>query len=341
MSLAISRRGILAGTGALIVSFSSVARMIAQEGTQKPPLPGSLKDSPFLDSWIRIDSSGQITIFTGKCEIGQGIKTAFLQIAAEQLDVPVASLRLVTADTSRTPNEGFTSGSQSMQNSGTAILHAAAQARTALIAEAARRLDLPADQLTTEDATVIAADGRKLGYGALVADQFLHIDARPQSRLKEPASFKAMGKPIGRVDIPAKVTGGEAYVHDFRPAGLVHARVVRPPSYAASLTSVDIGRIMRLPGVLKVVRNGNFLAVVAEHEFQAIKAMRALAASHAGTKSRPCLIILTCRRQSWRCRHRTRRSWIVAARMRISSRDWKQPTRGPIRPTDQSDRRAP
>src|SRR5204863_10156533 len=184
-------------------------------GAQKPPRPGTLKDSPFLDSWIRIDSSGRITVFTGKCELGQGIKTALLQIAAEQLDVPIASLRLVTADTGQTANEGFTSGSQSMQNSGTAILHAAAQARAALIAEAARRLDVPADRLTTEDGMVKAADGRKLEYGALVADQFLHIEAQSQSTLKDPGSYKYMGNTIGRVDITAKVTGGEAYVHDF------------------------------------------------------------------------------------------------------------------------------
>ena len=96
-----------------------------------------------LDSWIRIDADGTITVFTGKAELGQGIKTAFLQIAAEELDVPFASLKVVTADTGRTANEGYTAGSHSMQDSGTAILNAAAQVRALLVAEAARRLDLP------------------------------------------------------------------------------------------------------------------------------------------------------------------------------------------------------
>src|SRR5216684_5102410 len=130
----LSRRHVLAGTGALIVGFSSMSRLLAQQAApavdQKPsppPLPGSLKGSPFLDSWIRVDADGAITVFTGKAELGQGIKTAFQQIAAEELDVPFASLKVITADTSRTVNEGYTSGSHSMQDSGTAIQYAAAQ----------------------------------------------------------------------------------------------------------------------------------------------------------------------------------------------------------------------
>ena len=146
----ISRRRVLAGTGALIVSFST-RRLLGARGARsgqatpaKPPLPGSLKENPFLNSWIRMEADGNITVFTGKAELGQGIKTALLQVAAEQLDVPMAALKIVTADTSRTANEGFTAGSHSMQDSGTAIMHAAAQVRAILLAEAARRLGLPA-----------------------------------------------------------------------------------------------------------------------------------------------------------------------------------------------------
>ena len=116
-----------------------------------------------LDSWIRIDADGAITVFTGKAELGQGFKTAFQQIAAEELDVPFGSLKVITADTSLTANEGYTAGSHSMQDSGTAIQHAAAQARALLVAEAARRLDLPSESLGTENGTVIAPDGRRLG----------------------------------------------------------------------------------------------------------------------------------------------------------------------------------
>ena len=155
-----NRRQVLAGGGALVVSFSlsdAFAQENAAAGAPKPP--GSLATSPYLDAWIRIDADG-ITAFTGKAELGQGFKTAFQQIAAEELDVPFKSLTVVTADTRRTANEGYTSGSHSMQDSGTAIQYAAAQARELLVAEAATRLDLAAENLRTENGAVIAPDGR-------------------------------------------------------------------------------------------------------------------------------------------------------------------------------------
>jgi CO/xanthine dehydrogenase Mo-binding subunit len=279
----LDRRRVLAGSGALIVSFSlgdAFAQAPAAPVAAPPPnLPGSLKGAPFLDSWIRIDADGSITVFTGKAELGQGAKTAFQQIAAEELDVAFEALKLVTADTSRTANEGYTSGSQSMQNSGTAILNAAAQVRAILVTEAARRLDLGEENLRTENGAVIAPDGRRLAYGDLVGVDMLRVQAQPKSKLKDPAAFKVMGTPVPRVDIPAKVTGGAAYVQDMRLPGMVHARIVRPPSYGAQLTDLDTSAVEKLPGVLKVVRDGNFLAVVATKQFQAIKAMAALSAA--------------------------------------------------------------
>jgi nicotinate dehydrogenase subunit B len=273
------RRQVLAGGGALIVSFSlsdAFAQELAAAGAPKPP--GSLATSPYLDAWIRIDADG-ITAFTGKAELGQGFKTAFQQIAAEELDVPFEAIKVVTADTGRTANEGYTAGSHSMQDSGTAILHAAAQVRALLIAEAARRLDLPTENLRTENGSVVAPNGQRLGYGDLVAGDMLHVQAEVKSNLKDPATYKVMGQPVPRVDIPAKVTGGAAYVQDMRLPGMVHARLVRPPSYGAQLSECDASSVEKLPGVVKVVRNGNFLAVVAKKEFQAIKAMRALLAA--------------------------------------------------------------
>ena len=279
----LDRRQVLAGGGALIVSFSLSDAFAQDQATSVAAHPpkwiGSLKDTPFLDSWVRIDADGGITVFTGKAELGQGFKTAFQQIAAEELDVPFKSLTVVTADTGRTANEGYTAGSHSMQDSGTAILNAAAQARELLIAEAARRLDLPAENLRTENGAVIAPDGQRLSYGDLVAGGMLHVQAQPQSRLKDPATYTVVGQPVPRVDIPAKVTGGAAYVQDMRLPGMVHARVVRPPSYGAQLTDCDASAIEAMPGVVKVIRSGNFLAVAAKKEFQAIKAMRALTAA--------------------------------------------------------------
>jgi nicotinate dehydrogenase subunit B len=279
-SVNLDRRRVLAGGGALIVSFSLSGALAQQQDAPAVPAPsppGSLKNSPYLDAWIRIDANGKIEVFTGKAEIGQGFKTAFQQIAAEELDVAFESLKVTTADTRLTANEGYTSGSNSMKDSGTAILNAAAQARELLMAEAANRLGLSIDNLRTEEGAVIAPDGRRLSYGELVRDGMLHVQAQPKSKLKDPATFKIIGQPVPRVDIPAKVTGGPAYVQDMRLPGMVHARIVRPPSYGARLIECDTDAIEKLPGVVKVVRDGNFLAVVAEKEFQSVKAMNALA----------------------------------------------------------------
>ena len=284
----ISRRAVLAGSGALILSFSSAGRLLAQNDAPSqaapppaasPPLPGSLKKTPYLDSWIRIDADGAITVFTGKAELGQGIKTALMQIAAEQLDVAFDRIKLITADTALTPNEGYTAGRHSMQDSGTAIMNAAAQVRQLLVAEAAMRAGMPPAQMKTQDAAVIAPDGRRFGYGELVSAQLLHVTAGVISPLKDPGRFKVMNRRIPRVDIPAKLTGNAAFVQDLRPDGMVHARVVRPPSYGAQLVGVDGGAVRKMPGVLQVVRDGSFLAVIAQREFEAIEAMRALAAA--------------------------------------------------------------
>ncbi|MBR1125974.1 xanthine dehydrogenase family protein molybdopterin-binding subunit [Bradyrhizobium lablabi] len=278
--VSLNRRSVLAGGGALIVSFSLRGAFAQdQSAPPAPKPPGSLAQTPFLDSWLRIDADGAITAFTGKAELGQGFKTAFQQIAAEELDVPFESVNVVTADTSRTANEGYTSGSNSMKNSGTAVQNAAAQVRELLVAQAARRLDLPVEALKTGGGAVIAPDGRRLGYGELVAGEMFHVQAQPKSRLKDPATYQVMGRPVPRVDIPAKVTGGAAYIQDMRLSGMVHARVVRPPGYGAELIGYDAAAIEKMPGVVRIVRDGNFLAVVAGKEYQAVKAMVALAAA--------------------------------------------------------------
>ncbi|MDQ2084008.1 molybdopterin-dependent oxidoreductase [Xanthobacteraceae bacterium Astr-EGSB] len=283
----LSRRTVIAGTGALVVGFSVARRAFAQQEPQnvgeeprRPvALPGSLKDAPLIDSWIRIEATGAITVMTGKAELGQGIKTALIQIAAEQLDVAPHAITLVTADTASTPNEGYTAGSHSMQDSGTAILNAAAQARAILVNAAAARFALAAGELKTGDGKVAAPDGRAIGYGELVSTELLHVEATPASPLKDTSRRLVMGRSIERVDIPVKVTGGAAYVHDLRLPDMVHGRVVRPPSPGARLKAIDEARVRRLPGVLAVVRNGSFLAVVAAREYQCVQAMRLLAAT--------------------------------------------------------------
>jgi nicotinate dehydrogenase subunit B len=276
-ALALSRREVLAGGGALIVSFSLRAAHAQAPQPQSPLLPGSLKETPLLDSWIRIGADGSISVFTGKAELGQGIKTALLQVAAEELGTGIERITLVTADTARTPNEGYTSGSHSMPDSATAIRNAAAQVREILLTRAAERLSTEIDHVKLRDDAVRSDDGKSIGVGELVGDDVLHVRARPTSTLTDPSNYTLIGKPVARVDIPAKVTGGVAYVHDLRLTDMVHARVVRPPGYGAHLLEVDVGKIEALPGVLKVVRDGSFLGVIAEREYQAVTAMRALA----------------------------------------------------------------
>ncbi|HEV2977054.1 MAG TPA: molybdopterin cofactor-binding domain-containing protein [Casimicrobiaceae bacterium] len=286
----VSRRGFLATGGALIVSFSLLPAtpLRAQQGADSPPPVGSLGHTPMLDAWIRVDADGGVSVFTGKVELGQGIKTALIQIAAEQIGIEPSRLELVTADTARTPDEGFTSGSHSMQDSGTAIMHAAAQVREILLARAALRLDLAPERLRAEGGMVVADDGRRVGFGALVTEELTRVHAQPHSKLKDPRTYTVMGHPLPRVDLPAKVSGGPAYVQDLRLPGMVHARIVRPPSYAAQLREVAIDGVQKLPGVIKVVRDGSYLAVVAEREYQAVVAMRALAAA-ATWDERPSL----------------------------------------------------
>lgn len=278
-----NRREFLACGGSLAVAFSLPAG--AQKGQK---LPGSLDKAPLLDAWIRIGGDGSITVFTGKAELGQGIKTALIQIAAEELVVNPSRIELVTADTGRTPNEEYTAGSQSMSDSGTALLHAAAQVRALLVELAAERLKVPAPQLSVRDGTVQAPGGARSSYGELVSGKSLKIRARPQSQLRDPARRDVMGKPMQRVDIPAKVTGAPIYVQDLRLPGMVHARVLRPPSYAARLRSLETREVEGMPGVLKIVRDGSFLAVLAEREYQAVVALRALARA-ASWDERPAL----------------------------------------------------
>jgi nicotinate dehydrogenase subunit B len=282
----LSRRRLLTGS-ALVFGFSLPApvRLVAR---QMPRLPGDLEKYPLLDSWIHIDRQGRVTVLTGKAELGQGLKTALLQLAAEELGLDPQRIALITADTALTPNEGYTAGSHSMQDSGTTIRAAAAEVREILLAAAAARLGVPAERLTARDGAVIAVDGRRIGFGELVGAALLHVPASAQVKLKDPRTYRIVGTSLPRVDIPAKVGGGIAFIQDLRLPGMVHGRVVRPPSPNARLRAVKTEAVEKLPGVVKIVRDGSYLAVIAEREFEAVVAMRALAAA-ASWDERPSL----------------------------------------------------
>src|SRR5262245_51833973 len=188
---AFNRRQFTAGLGALVVGFSLDPKLAI--GQEPARLPGSLQGNRKLDGWIRINNDGTATIFTGKVELGQGILTALAQIAAEELDLPLGRIKIISGDTGRTPNEGQTAGSQSVENSGTALRMAGAEVRALLIELAAKRLGVAADQLAAADGVISAPDGRKVDYGALVADLDLNREASAKTPPKAPAGHKIVG----------------------------------------------------------------------------------------------------------------------------------------------------
>ena len=267
-----NRRQFAAGLGTIVVAFALDPKLARGQDR----LPGSLANNRRLDAWIRINADGSATIFTGKVELGQGILTALAQIAAEELELPLSGIEVISGDTARTPDEGHTSGSVSVENSGTALRMAAAEVRAILIDLAAKRLGLTADQLTLAEGVISAPDGRKLGYGELVAAVDLKRDATAKAAPKTAIKYKVVGQSVQRLDIPAKVTGGAVYVQDIRLPGMLHGRVVRPPRYDAKLEAINEAAARIMPGVVAVVRDGSFVGVIAEREEQAIKARAAL-----------------------------------------------------------------
>ena len=270
---ALTRRQFGKAAGALVLSFT-LTPPFARAAPAK--LPGSLDKNRMLDAWLRINADGSATIFTGKVELGQGILTALAQIAAEELELPLARVAMISGDTAQTPDEEYTSGSQSIEYGGTAVRLACAEAGALLLERAAARFAIPGERLTTAEGAIRAPDGRSLGYGELAAELDLHREVTARVPPKPPASHQIVGTPVPRRDIPAKVTGGVAYVQDLRFRGMMHGRIVRPPRYGAMLEVVDTAQARAMPGVIAVVRDGSFLGVIANREEQAIRARQSL-----------------------------------------------------------------
>ncbi len=274
----LQRRAFLQGSSLTVLfSLSPLLPAVAQ-APATPVLPGSLNGNRHLDSWLRIDPDGTVTVFTGKVELGQGILTALSQIVADELDVQPQRLRIVSGDTARTPNEGVTAGSLSVQDSGTALRFACAEARALLLAAAAAKLNAPVAGLTVADGEIRTGGAARTSYWEVTGDASLRREATAKVAFKPVSAHRLIGQSIARRDIPAKVTGGEAYVQDLRLPGMVHGRVVRPSAPRARLVSVDVASVQAMPGVLAVVRDGSFLAVAARREEQAIAAAGALQA---------------------------------------------------------------
>jgi nicotinate dehydrogenase subunit B len=288
-----NRRSFLKGSGALVVGFS-MARVAEDLGLAPGILDAQRLDgasSNQLDGWISVNADGTITAFTGKCEIGQGLYTAQTQLVAEELCVPFNRVKLIQCDTALCPDQGTTSGQQSHPtnfNLGSLAL-AGATAREALVGMAAMRLGVAADQLTVKDGVVSAkADASKrVTYAELIGDRKFNLTLNRNAKRKPHSEWTVLGTPVARVELPAMVTGRFEFVHNVRVPGMLHGRVVRPPSRNATLMSVDEGSVRGMPGVIKVVTKKNFVGVVAEKPWQATQAAAKLKVAWANGEPLP------------------------------------------------------
>jgi len=252
---------------------------MAQANTAAPArkLPGSLETNRRLDRWLSINADGTVTLYTGKVEIGQGILTAVMQMTAEELDIDVSRIRLKAASTAFSPDEGITSGSRSIQESGLALRHVAAETRDLLLTRAAQTLGVTLESLTVADGVVSARGGGSVTYWELATPDLLAREATFDVTAKLPQEHVIVGTSLERVDIPNKVMGKPSFVQDMQLPGMLHGRISRPPGPKVTLRAVDLKEVEQMPGVVAVVRDGNFLGVVAQREEQAIRAERRLA----------------------------------------------------------------
>jgi len=283
----ISRRELLKGTGALVVSFSlfgPTARALAQAVAG-----GGEPQAAALDSWLAIAQDGTVTVLTSKVELGTGTETALAQIVAEELDVAFSRMHMEAGDTSKTVDQAVTAASRTIERAGPQLRQAAAVARLELLRLGSERLNTPVEQLTVNDG-VISANGnaaRKISYSELIGDKRFNVTMptsgagwdlkiSPNVPVKNVKDYKIVGTSVKRTDLPGKFTGEFTYAQDVRIPGMLHGRVVRPPVVNSKPTSVDENSIQQIAGVVKVVQEGNFVGVVAQTEWAAIQAAKAL-----------------------------------------------------------------
>ncbi|MCA9837625.1 MAG: xanthine dehydrogenase family protein molybdopterin-binding subunit [Trueperaceae bacterium] len=239
-------------------------------------LPAVLQTFPLLKSWLRINADNTLSMFPGKVELGQGIRTALAQIVAEELELPLSSIRIPEVSTEHSPDEGYTAGSASLEQSGLALRLAAAQLRESLKEAAALRYETDTANIQLKDGK-LWQQGKLLGSYGEVKD-WLEPNQTITGRVKpkDCNSYTLIGQAKPRSDIPAKVKGEASFLHDLQFPAMVHGRVMRPSQYGARLKSLDT-RELELPGLIKLERKGNFVGIIAKEEFQAVKALEKLA----------------------------------------------------------------
>jgi nicotinate dehydrogenase subunit B len=274
-----SRRDFLKHSGALIVGFSAGGLGAGVSAVHAQVFQGVSPGAPppdQLDSWIAIATDGSVTACTGKEELGQGIVTAQTQLVAEELCVPFNRVNLIYCDTALTPDQGYTSGSQSHPanfNHG-GLAQAAATAHETLFRLASDHLAVPVDQLSASDGAInLKSDAtRKVSYGELIGGKKLEVALDKNAKRRPASEWTVLGTPVRRPDIPALVTGRFEFAQNVRVPGMLHGTVVRPPAVGASVVGVDESSVQSLPGIVKVVVRKNFVGVVAQKPWQAIQA---------------------------------------------------------------------
>ena len=267
------RQFLQAGSG-LVVSFSLGVSAVGHAQTM---VSNKSMDKTQVDAWLGIGADGRVTVYSGKVDLGTGVRTALMQMVAEELDVNFKHIDMIMGDTLTTLDQGQSAGSLSLQNGGGTLRQAAASARQALLASAAIRWQVAATELTVNDGLISTRQGdRTISYSVLVASAPLNIKLDPKASLKAHAEHKIVGQSVARVDIPDKLTGKFMYMHDFKLPGMLHARMIRPSGQGGQLLSVDDSAARQINGFIKVVRKQNFLAVVCQTEWAAVKAARAL-----------------------------------------------------------------
>ena len=301
----ILRRDVLKGAGGLVVGFALAGCGIAETGSETTAASRLGPHGPpadELDSWIAIAEDGTVTLFTGCCELGTGSSTGLLQVMAEELDIAFADAKLHGPDTSHTPDQFVSSGSRTISIHSKPIRQAAAQARHALLQLAANHFDVAAEQLEVNEGIVsVRGDGNQnIGYGDLIGGRRFNLKitgevggesvgwygdpvadeaapvAQPIASPKDPSEYKIVGTPVKRIDIPDKVFGTFTFMQDIKVPGMLHGRIVRPPSHGANVIDIDESSVANISGFVKIVHINDYVGVVCEREEQAIAAAQAL-----------------------------------------------------------------
>ena len=276
-----TRRKFLKNMGYIIVGFPLLGSCLGEESFNMAKrvaylgkFPNVLSKSNLVNAWLQVLEDGRVLVFSGKVELGQGIRTAIRQVAAEELDMELDRVEVKLAETGLTPDEGYTAGSSSVPNSAMSVRYAAATARQKLLELAGEKLNTNVEDLLLYDGKVKVKKSRKsLTFSEILEGAQIDMEVTSPVPVKSNKAHRYIGKAIPRADIEKMVRGDQLYIQDLRFPGMVHARVLRPPNYSSQLVKVDASGIAStLPGVLKTVVNGSFVAVIAKREFQAVKA---------------------------------------------------------------------